>query len=158
MKRGQIQLSFGMIFSIIIIIATLAIAGYVLISFLNTGKSVSCKIVYSNLQKEVDSAWRQDIVQDIFEAKLPESVEKICFGFSNQTYSKQDEKAIESIEFYGNEESNILFYPKNGCKDVDFVYKLNHIRTDSFFCVNVVDGKFKIKLNKGRTDKLVKLS
>ena len=50
-KRGQIQLSFSVIFSIIIIIATLAVAGYVIVKVLNVGNNVECKILYQDLQK-----------------------------------------------------------------------------------------------------------
>ena len=91
-KKGQVQLSFGMIFSIIIIVATLAVAGYITVKFLNTGTSVSCKLFYSDLQKKIDKAWYEDFTHDVFSANAPRGVKEVCFGNSTQVLLKSEDE------------------------------------------------------------------
>ena len=48
--RGQIQLSFGMIFSIIIIIATIAVAFYVISTFMDTSRCIDVENFYTRVE------------------------------------------------------------------------------------------------------------
>ena len=52
-KRGQLQISFGMIFSIILIIAFVALAVYVIMIFLDTGKCANTGLFKNDLQQEI---------------------------------------------------------------------------------------------------------
>ena len=59
-KRGQIQLSFGMIFSIIIIIATLAVGSYVIYYFWQLNNKLECQLYKNEIQKQIDKIWAAD--------------------------------------------------------------------------------------------------
>ncbi len=156
-ERGQIQISFGMIFSIIIIIVTIAVAVYVIQKFVAHEGSISCKLFERELQNAIDKAWAEDLTSKIFNGKVPESLEKVCFGNSSQQFSGEDEKAFEEFKLYSTD-SNMLFYPINkGCKD-SFTYTLEHAETEKFFCAHVKNGEINVKLTKNRFDRLVKLS
>jgi len=160
-KGGQIQISFGMIFSIIIIIVTIAIAGYVISQFIIQKDNISCKLFQRDLQNAIDKAWAEDLTSRDFKADgLPEDLEKICFGNSSlQISSKEDKEAFDEFKLYSGPKSNMLFYPADGgCKDSASANTLEHVETDSFFCVESKGGEAKIKLTKGRFDKFVKLS
>ena len=56
-KRGQIQISFGMIFSIIIIIAIVAVSIYVITIFLDFNKCGKVVLFYEDLEEEIQKAW-----------------------------------------------------------------------------------------------------
>ncbi len=159
-KRGQIQLSFGMIFSIIIIVASIAVAGYIIVKFLDIGANVSCKLFYSDLQKKIDKAWNEDLSSSIYDGKVPAGISKVCFGnYTQKTLEQKDQEIRDEIEFFAKKGNNLFFYPiKNNCKESEFEYQLKHIDTNGFFCVNVIEGKASLKINKEINDALVEIS
>ena len=59
-RKAQIQLSFGMIFSIIIIVVTILVAGYVIIKFMSSQDNAKCKLFYQKLQDTIDDSWKGD--------------------------------------------------------------------------------------------------
>lgn len=158
--RGQMQISFGVIFSIIIIIATLSVAGYVMVKVWNVQNNVNCALFYTSLQNKIDSAWGSDGSSSyIFKENLPTSVDKICFGSVNQTVlNKSDEPIKKDLSDYSTSKINFFLYPKDGCGDSEFKYTLKHVSTTGFFCINVVKGQGSVKITKNRFDTLVKLS
>lgn len=157
-KRAQIQMSFGVIFSIIIIAATLGIAGYVILKVWNAGNDAGCKLFYSDLQKKIDEAWNQDGGSSyVFSGSASSESEKVCFGYTNQTFAELDKAAHEKIEEYSSKSVNLFFYPIASCGDSSFSYNLKHIKTDKFFCVDIQNGKASVKIAKGTFDALVKL-
>ncbi len=157
-NKGQMQLSFGMIFSIIIIVATLAIAGYVIIKFLNLQSNISCKLFYSDLQNKVNKAWYEDFTSSTYTKEVPRGISNVCFGNFTQKISEKDREIIEEIEFYAERESNLFFYPLSVCKQNEFAFQIVHSYTNSFFCIPVKEGKVSFKLNKSISDPLVRLS
>src|SRR3989338_9566610 len=158
-KRGQIQLSFGMIFSIFIIIATVIIAGYVIIQFVSNKDNAQCKIYYQKLQDSIDDAWKRDSsgidVRREPYPSLSENMNSVCFGnISQQVLSSKDASLLEDISLYAKRESNFFFYPSNSCGSGNTAFILKHIKTIGFFCVPVEKGKIGIKLIKGKSDSL----
>ena len=57
-KRGQIDISFGMIFSIILIIAVVGVAFYVINNFIELKKCTEIGLFYDDLKKYIDEAWQ----------------------------------------------------------------------------------------------------
>ena len=160
-KRGQLQISFGMIFSIIIIVATLAVAGYVLVKFVDFGSRVSCKLYYNDLQERIDRAWKSDgSTSDIFQGTIPRGVEQVCFGSIGLSADAQDRNEQEELRFYADEQNNLFFYPpeKNACGADSFVYIIKHVSMQKFFCVPARNGKAEVKISKGSTETLVTLA
>jgi hypothetical protein len=157
-KKAQIQLSFGMIFSIIIIIATLVVAFYVISYFLNLNKCTQIGLFYSSLQGEVNKAWQADMIQKTFAGKLPSGIAKLCFGNSSQMPLQEDREEYEYFKSHAKTGYNMLFYPAGKACDGELAFnKLEHIRTDNFFCVPVKSGNAGVVLFKESTDALVKL-
>ena len=159
-KRGQLQISFGMIFSIIIIIATLAVAGFILSRFMNLSTDVSCKLFYRDLQNDITKAWQEDTISKTFTYTVPSSVEEVCFGNATESVLQvKDKERFDEFSFYARPRSNLYFYPRlDGCKDGEFTYILEHMRPEGFFCTPVKNGKISVKLMKTLSDKLVRLS
>lgn len=157
-KRGQIQISFGMIFSIIIIIATLAVAFFVITHFLNLSGCTKTSLFWNSLKGEVDKAWGGDFTQEVYSADLPSGITKVCFGNFTQMPYDEDKALFEELEMYEKSGRNSYLYPpEKACEGLAF-YNLEHIVTDKFFCVPVKSGKMSVKLSKTSLDVFVKLS
>ncbi len=102
-KLGQMKLSFGMIFSIILIIAFLALAIYGIITFLDIQKNAMVGKFYENFQADIDALYKgtfgtnPDAVY-----QLPSNIKYICLQ-----RSQYDE--------------NLYFLPKNNGLKIDYV-------------------------------------
>jgi len=157
-KRGQIQISFGMIFSIIIIIATVAVGFYVITYFLNLSSCTKIGLFWNSLEKEIDKAWNSDMTQTVFKAEVPSGITYACFGnFSQMPLSDADKKMFLELKDYGSPGRNAYLYPAGKACDLAF-YSLKHAKSDNFFCVPAKSGVVSIKLSKTSFDALVKLS
>jgi len=159
-KRGQVQLSFGMIFSIIVIIATVAVAFYAISYFLNLSRCTQTGNFYGSLQNEIDKAWAGEITQKIFTEKLPSGIKNVCFGNISQNYDAGlYAKIHDELESVAVAKNNIYLYPVWNACDGEFASKkLEHVKIDEFFCVSVKNNKASVKLTKGSGEALVTLS
>ena len=96
-KRG-IELSFNVMFSIILIIATIAIAFYVISAFLGTKKCAEVNLFYENLEEHITDAWNSRIHQGkCCSAILPSNIELVCFGNSTQTPAREYKEQYEEL-------------------------------------------------------------
>ena len=80
-KRGALQISFGMLFSVILIVAFIVVAFYAINVFLNLQKCSEMGLYKSDLQSAVDRAWLSEEASEIFEAKVPSNIDFACFSF-----------------------------------------------------------------------------
>jgi len=78
-RRGQIHLSFGMIFSIILIIIFIAFAFYAIQKFLGLQDSIKINTFYDTLQNDVNTVWNSAQAIQTKSYTLPGSVSEICF-------------------------------------------------------------------------------
>jgi hypothetical protein len=148
-----------MIFSIIIIIATIAIAFYVISYFLNLNRCTQVGLFYSALNSEVNKAWEGDITQKTFTQGIPNPVEKVCFGNFSQSYQKVDAAEYDYLRRFWRQDKNVFLYPASSSCDSNLAFfKLSHVKTDEFFCAPVKSGKITIKIIKTQFDPLVKLA
>jgi hypothetical protein len=165
-ERGQLQISFGMIFSIIIIIAIVATSFYVIRYFLNLNKCNEVAFFFNDFQKKVDSAWASGDTQSTFEANLPASIKAVCFGNYSlvaPTGSTGDMQKYNEMKNYirSERDKNLFIYPLSGSCDSSLAYyNLKHTipASGQFFCVDTISGKISVKLSKTSSDSLVKLS
>ena len=156
-KKGQVQLSFGMIFSIIIIIATVAIGFYVITYFLNLSSCTKVGIFWNSFNEEVDKAWNSDIAQTVFEKEIPSGITYLCLGNFSQMPLEVDRKFFTDLKGYESPGRNAYLYPAGKACDAAF-YNIKHAKTDRFFCVPAKSGTLSVKISKTSSDALVKLS
>jgi len=79
-KRGQLKISFGMIFSIILIIMFLSFAFYSISGFLSLQDSVQTKKFIEGFQDKVNELYTNQVYgANKLEFSTPDSLEKICF-------------------------------------------------------------------------------
>jgi len=165
-KKGQLEISFSMIFSIIVIIAIVATSFYVIRFFLNLNKCNEVGFFFNDFQKKVDSAWASGDTQSTFESDLPGSIRAVCFGNYSlvaPTGNTADMQKYNEMKDYikSRRDKNLFIYPISGSCDSNLAYyDLKHSipAGGQFFCINTQDGKLSVKLSKTSSDSLVKLS
>lgn len=152
MKKGEISLSFGMIISIIIIVAILAVAFYAIRYFLNLKDCTELGLYAKDIQTKIDDAWNSDISKDVFSAALPSKVKSVCFGnITSQASSWDEYDLLKNYQGRGN----MFYYPPSSC---DLKYTtLKHVNLGNFFCVKTSKGKATVKIEKNSQDSLVTL-
>tara|TARA_Y100000034_G_C6899961_1_gene415836 strand:- start:1950 stop:2444 length:495 start_codon:yes stop_codon:yes gene_type:complete len=160
-KRGQgvFGMSFGMIFSIIVIIAIIGVAFYVITFFLDLGNCSEIGFFYDDLQEEVDRAWQGGASQDVFSKALPSGISHVCFGDLNTAGLLGKDEEIRDELFYSvRDDMNVYMYPSRKACDGDLAYyDLEHVSLEGFFCVEPLNGKVEVKISKEVTDALVKV-
>ena len=158
MKRGQLQISFSMIFSIIVIIAILGVSFYVISFFLNLNTCGDIGFFYRGLDSEIEKAWKSQIYGGNYEAKISSGSEKVCFGDVN-TEGGSFSVEKEFLKKYRRAEKNVFLYPEaKGCDIGMSTHKVEHVEIEGFWCVDVEKDSVTVRLEKESGDALVKLS
>ena len=140
-RRGQINLSFGMIFSIILIIIFIAFAIYAIVHFLALQDSIKINNFYSSFQTDVSAVWNSPQAVQTKSYILPSSIQEICFTNT------------------GNE-NLILYGANNRPENSNSIDHINITATTSGgdSCFNVVNGQFNLVLQKNFGDTLVTIT
>lgn len=160
-KRGNFDISFSMIFSIIIIIAIIGVAFYVISSFVSVSNCAEIGLFYDGLQEHIDKAWKSTIHKDTFTGKLPLGIELVCFGSLTQTPPRDYISQYNSIlrSNINSKNRNVFLYPiHKSCDATLFAAELENIKTDEFFCIPVKDSKIELKTEKDQFDAQVTLT
>lgn len=155
-KRGQIQMSFGMIFSIIIIIASIGVAFYFIQKFLDSSDCVVLGDFKSKLQKDIDSAWRSPVAQKKFIGSLTRGIESVCFGSVADRSVGTYQEEYDEFQHLVDSDKNLFLYPSNeACNGRAAEIKLNNVDASGFFCKKVVNGKVELNIVKESTTELL---
>jgi len=139
-KRGAMELSFGMLFSIILIIIFIAFAVYGIGKFLNLQKNIQTKTFVNDLNYDIDKLWRSQGSQPVTYTD-PVNVERVCF--SEDEFEKdinmeiRGEKSIETYDIVHAKLSDDFSSGKGGD------------------CVSVEKGKIALQLEKEYKETLV---
>ena len=139
-KRGAMELSFGMLFSIILIIIFIAFAVYGIGKFLNLQKNIQTKTFVNDLNYDIDKLWRSQGSQPVTYT-VPVNVERVCF--SEDEFEKDinmeimGEKSIETYDLVHAKLSDDFSSGKGGD------------------CVSVEKGKIALQLEKEYKETLV---
>lgn len=133
------KLSFGMIFSIILIIVFIAFAFYAIQKFLELQRSAQIGLFVNDLQSDVDKMWISSGGSEKEEYILPKKIDSICF--------KNDE--YENLVLYSSKKE---FMEGRKIKNID----IEEITKDENpFCIRNVDGKIKMTIKKDSGEPLV---
>jgi hypothetical protein len=161
-KKGQIEMSFGMIFSIILIIAVVAIGFYVIRYFMSLSTCTSIGLFYSGMQKDVNDAWGASDSRSIFSGNVPGSVKYVCFGNLTETASAGSNEMLQELrkQYAFSTRENIFLYPAGAgsCTPDLGSMNINHAATAYFFCVKTAEGKVQVTISKGSTSSVVIIS
>ena len=140
-KKGAMEISFGMIFSIILIIIFIAFAIYGVSKFLNLQKNIQTKTFVNDLNYDIDKLWKANSGSQPVTYALPGNIEKVCF--SEDTFEKDINIEIRGKTLIGD-------------------YNIEHAKLSEDFskgsggnCVSVEKGKIKLQLEKDYGENLV---
>lgn len=143
-KKAQLNISFGMIFAIILIIVFIVFAIIAINHFLSFQKKVQTKQFIRNLQGDINNAYQSQQSSNVEIYNLPSTVVKVCF--------------------LNSESENIEIFTKDNVIPSE-TQKLNYIDLnktfssgDSKICTKVINGKVSIKLTKDYYSPLVTVS
>jgi uncharacterized protein (UPF0333 family) len=134
MKRGQLKLSFGMIFSIILIIIFLGFAFYSIIKIVDFQKKTQVGLFIENFQTDIDNMWQSSKGSQQKDYSLPSNIIEVCF-----------------------EEGNIItFNPLSASQNFNG-HEIKHVTIAGNFCVENLNGKINIKISKDFDEELVNI-
>jgi len=162
-KRGQMQISFGMIFSIILIIIFIGFAIFAIGKFLDWRNGIEIGLFVGELQDEIDKAWVGTQTSQKFSTKLPSKIQFVCFiDFDSTATGDQDVYDDLASRFAGGPE-NMFFYPVGSSGRYDRI-KIQHLdmekttMVENPLCIANVDGRINFYIKKGYGDVLVEIS
>ena len=163
-KRGQINLSFGMIFSIILIVVFIAFAFYAIGKFLDIQKSATTGQFIQALETDVNKMWKSSQGSQEIEYSLPTSVDSICFTDFESAVNPQSRKALyDEFRFVYFEDENIFFYPigsSGGVEStkIDNVDIIGITNNENPYCITAANGKIKLTIKKALDETLVTIT
>ena len=164
-KRGQqtFSMSFGMIFSIFLIIAIISVAIFAITKFVGIGRCAKVGLFYDNIQDEIDRAWSSGsgtYLDEKFEISVDKGVEDVCFG-DPAGISATDALTQElKPKFIDSPSGHNIFLDssKEICSGLESK-KITHVEfTPEFFCKSVdQEGNIEISLSKPEDELLVRI-
>ncbi len=110
-KRGQIEMSFGMIFSIIMIVIFISFAFYAISKFLDVQNSTSVGSFVTDFQADIDKIWKGSQGMQEKTYSLPEKITHVCFIDYASSPRGQQQTFYHELEQNYYESENIFFYP-----------------------------------------------
>jgi len=144
-KKAQMQLSFGMIFSIILIIIFLGFAIYGIFKFLEIADAAKLGKFKSDLQTDIDNAWKSQISSEDKTYNLPGKITYVCLMDGNKMAKGKDGRFYDelSFNFFGDE--NLFFYPSKEAQALAS-FEIQHINItktteeNNPYCIRNSDG------------------
>jgi hypothetical protein len=131
-RKGQMKLSFGMIFSIFLIIIFLAFAVYAIIKFINMQHLIQTETFKNDLETHINSIWGSSGCGSYpKEYYLPKKINAVCF-----------------------DEDSYMYFEERGIFEGKTI---EHVEVDGF-CIPNIEGKVKMTLVKDCGEILVKIT
>ena len=175
MKRGKLKkgkkaqsafgMSFGMIFSIILIIFFVVVAFIAIKSFLKSKDCAQIGIFLDDFQTEVDETWNSQKSDFEFKGILPSKMEYVCFADLSQdiTATGEMENIGEKLGVYEGNIANLFFYPIGSACNMVY-HEIDHLDIDKIildknnpYCIGIDKGKINIQIEKEFNEKLVRI-
>lgn len=182
-KRGKkaqsvFGLSYGMIFSIFLIVFIIAVAFIAIKHFMGLNDCTQVNFLYQDLNKEVERAWSSGSgrYSQQFTHSVQSGIEYVCFGdvdaaadlapISGSTDNSNIliQNALKTYRRYDDNHNIYVYPPENACEGSTFSYDLkcgtrgsNCLTTvdEKFFCVKVKDNEIALTLDKQSSESLV---
>jgi len=154
-KLGQMKLSFGMIFSIILIIIFLGFTFFAIKTLLGMNDAVAVGKFYDSLQTDTDRAWQASQGSQEETYKLPSKIKKVCFA----DYINSDVGSGENIDLYKelrlahHINENVIFFPLGSGGGMNSMY-IEHIdiikmtQDNNPICFDNLKGKVTLNIEK----------
>jgi hypothetical protein len=148
-KRGckaQLKLSFGMLFSILVIIVFIIFAFLGIKRFVSVHEDLACRKLVDDLKVDIDKMWKSSKGSLNVSYSVPKKVDAICFGEKNTEY----EDDFYNVYFLPEER-----FPGGVLEHVDLVKSLGNKER---LCIPAKDRKVSFVIDKDYKEILVTIS
>lgn len=162
-KKAQLKLSFGMIFSIILIIIFVSFAFYAVQKFIGVQNSVQVGKFASDFQNDIDKIWRGSQGNQEKEYSLPEKISFVCFTDYSSNEKGEKEEFYDELELVYFENENLFFYPVGSAEGLN-AREMRHInltkttKTENPFCAENKNGRVSFTIQKDFNEALVTIT
>jgi len=150
-KKSQLEISFGMIFSIILIVVFIAVAIYAVTMFLKFKECADTGLFKNELQTSIDRAWNGD--EASFSKQLSISgIDKVCFGNLSLPVKGEFREEYNSLSRFESRDWNIFFYPFEKACDNQEGFFIKHLdiaeitKENNPNCFLVRNGKMELQI------------
>ena len=161
--QGIFGISFGTIFSVILIVFFIVIAFIVINSFLNTQKCAQIGIFVDDFKADIKDAWNSQSSSFEFSGNLPSNLDYVCFANLSENFNGENFDIENEIGLYQGQNANLFFYPNKNTCNMPY-HNIEHLDIGKItalknpYCIAIDDGKIIINIEKGFNDNLVGLS
>ena len=159
--KAQMKLSFGMIFSIILIIVFLAFAFYVIKILLTTQEKSLTLLFKEDLQEDVDKMWKgSGSLTKPDGYILPKKIEYACFVDYSSSEKGLNQELYRKLKQVYYEYENLIFYPVGSAEGLDAA-EIKHIDIEKItevenpYCIENINGKVKLTIKRDYNEELV---
>jgi hypothetical protein len=161
-KKGDFSISFGMIFSIILIIIFIIFAFWAIQKFLGIQNSAEAGKFVGDLQADIDKIWKGSEGSQQQEYFIPSKVKYVCFADYISDARGKNLNFFKDLNPAFNGEENLFFFPIGSANGLDSV-TLKHIdlgnttAVDNPLCFDNIKGKVHLTIKKSFGEALVRI-
>ena len=155
------EISFGMIFSILLVVIFIAVAFYVIRHFLELKDCTLISQFYDNLQGDVDKVWKSQESNEEFSALLPSGITYVCFADMSKPERGGPEGVYQDLRRNLAARHNVFLHPRRkacdlSSQEIEHLDIRNITLAENPHCI-ASDGKVKFRIEKGFYDALVRI-
>ena len=159
-KKSQMKLSFGMIFSIILIIIFIAFAFYAVQKFIDVQNTVQIGKFSNDFQNDIDKIWKGSQGLQKKEYILPKKIEFVCFTDYSSSGKGLNKEFYDEFKLVYYENENLFFYPIGSAKGIDAkeIMRIDLTKTTETknpLCFKNIEGKVSFTIQKDFNEALV---
>ena len=159
-KKAQLKLSFGMIFSIILIIIFISFAAFAVQKFIEVQNTVQTGQFINNFQNDIDKIWKGSQGLQKKEYSLPKKITFVCFTDYSSNKKGQNRNFYDELKMLYYENENLFFYPINSAggfngKEVRNIDLTKTTETENPLCAENINGKVSFTIQKDFNEALV---
>lgn len=161
-KSGQMEISFGMIFSIILVIAFLVFAFYAIKIFIGFQNDAKAGRFYDQMQLDIDRIWKSSQSSEQQEYVVPSFSDFVCFvDFSSDEKGGNSAFYSELKRAYSGNE-NVVFYPVKftglESREINHIDLMETTSGENPLCIKTSNGKVSLNLKKDFGEALVTIT
>ncbi len=157
------KMSFGMIFSIILIIIFLAFGFYVIKGFFNLSNSALAGKFVTDLQSNVNSIWKGSYeASQQYNYTLPDSIQYVCFIDLSSGERGQYSSMYSDLQLSASSTTdNMIFYPRGSLSRASAM--INHLNTTTMatenpYCIKASNGQISLTLMMNNGESSVRIT
>ncbi len=160
-KKAQMQISFGMIFSIILIVVFLGFAFYAIKTFISTGNNAKAGIFLDKIEGDIEQILKSSVAVSSKpeEYLLPSFVDFVCFVDFSSDSKGENRELFTELKRAGDDTKNLVFYPikYTGFESatISHINLEETVNEENPLCIGARNGKISLILRKDYGEALI---